>query len=98
MGEEGEDVKPKLNIQVGQLELISCFGAEITIKVKANTPFKKIFEAAEKRFSKDPGTFKFTYDGQRIQADETPASLGMEDGDQIDANLEQLGGSLDASS
>ncbi|KAJ8689172.1 hypothetical protein PTI98_013223 [Pleurotus ostreatus] len=92
MGEEGEDVKPKLNIQVVH------GGVQITIKVKANTPFKKIFEAAEKRFSKDPGTFKFTYDGQRIQADETPASLGMEDGDQIDANLEQLGGSLDASS
>ncbi|KAF4565442.1 hypothetical protein EYR40_002477 [Pleurotus pulmonarius] len=88
MGEEGEDVKPKLNIQVVH------GGVQITIKVKANTPFKKIFEAAENRFSKDPGTFKFTYDGQRIQPDESPASLGMEDGDQIDANLEQLGGSF----
>ncbi|KJA16600.1 hypothetical protein HYPSUDRAFT_47214 [Hypholoma sublateritium FD-334 SS-4] len=54
--------------------------------------FAKIFEAAEKRFGKEPGTFKFTYDGQRVNKDDTPAGLSMEDGDQIDAFLEQLGG------
>lgn len=56
------------------------------------------------------GTFKFTYDGQRVGKDDTPASvshfsfstcwiyltrtlpkkLGMEDGEQIDAFLEQV--------
>ncbi|KNZ78925.1 hypothetical protein J132_08150 [Termitomyces sp. J132] len=36
------------------------------------------------------GTFKFTFEGQRLQPDDTPASLGMEDGDQIDAFLEQV--------
>ncbi|KAF5375956.1 hypothetical protein D9615_008157 [Tricholomella constricta] len=38
------------------------------------------------------GTFKFVYDGTRVQPDDTPGGLGMEDGDQIDAFLEQLGG------
>lgn len=54
--------------------------------------FAKIFEAAEKRFQKEPGTFKFTYDGNRINKEDTPASLGMEDGDQVDAHLGQVGG------
>ncbi|KAG5645310.1 hypothetical protein DXG03_006499 [Asterophora parasitica] len=35
------------------------------------------------------GTFKFTYDGERVLPEQTPAELGMEDGDQIDAHLGQ---------
>lgn len=86
MGEESADVKPKLNI------VIDFEGQTCTVKVKAATPFQKIFEAAEKRFQKEPGTFKFTFDGQRIRPEMTPAELGMEDGDQIDAHLTQVGG------
>ncbi|EIM84847.1 uncharacterized protein STEHIDRAFT_122796 [Stereum hirsutum FP-91666 SS1] len=88
MSEEPEDVKPKLSLS------INYEGTPITIKVKGNTPFRKIFEAAEKRFGKDPGTFKFVYDGERVNAQDTPLSRGMEDGDVIDAHLEQVGGSL----
>ncbi|TFK68939.1 ubiquitin-like protein, partial [Pluteus cervinus] len=85
--EPQEDTKPKLNLN------ITFDGNQITVKVKANMKFSKIFEAAEKRFTKDSGTLRFTYDGSRIGSDETPASLGMEDGDQIDAFLGQVGGS-----
>lgn len=35
---------------------------------------------------------KFLFDGQRISGDSTPESLGMEEGDAIDALLEQIGG------
>ena len=34
----------------------------------------------------------FLYDGQRVLPEETPAQLGMEDGDLIDAMLHQTGG------
>ncbi|KDR72934.1 hypothetical protein GALMADRAFT_252290 [Galerina marginata CBS 339.88] len=88
MSQEPEDVKPKLNLN------ISYDGSSVTVKVKSNMKFGKIFEAAEKRFGKEPGTFKFTYDGNRVGKDDTPAGLGMEDGDQVDAFLEQLGGGL----
>ncbi|PPQ67795.1 hypothetical protein CVT25_009099 [Psilocybe cyanescens] len=84
MSQEPEDVKPKLNLN------ISYDGTQITVKVKTNMKFSKIFEAAEKRFGKDKGTFKFTYDGQRVKPEQTPAELEMEDGDQIDAFLEQV--------
>ncbi|PPR02687.1 hypothetical protein CVT24_002109 [Panaeolus cyanescens] len=86
MSQEPEDVKPKLNLT------ISYDGQQITVKVKPNMKFAKIFEAAEKRFGKEPGTFKFTYEGNRITKEDTPAGLDMEDGDQVDAFLEQLGG------
>lgn len=86
MAEESEDVKPKLNL------VVNYEGTHITVKVKPNMPLKKIFDAAEKRFGKDPGTFKFVFEGNRLNPAETPASTGMEDGDMIDAVLEQLGG------
>ncbi|KAI0260367.1 ubiquitin-related domain-containing protein [Gloeopeniophorella convolvens] len=81
-----EDSKPKLNLT------INYEGKQITVKVKANMQFKKIFEVAEKRFGKEPGTFKFVYEGDRVLPTETPAERSMEDGDIIDAHLEQLGG------
>lgn len=63
MSEAEEDVKPKLNITVnyeGQsmssrvpqsrsTGLINSFYLDVTVKVKSNTTFKKIFEAAEVR-------------------------------------------------
>ncbi|KAJ7911605.1 ubiquitin-related domain-containing protein [Mycena leptocephala] len=87
MSQEPEDVKPKLNLN------ITYEGNQITVKVKPNTKFTKIFQAAEQKFGKDAGTFKFVYDGTRIGKDDTPADLGIEDGDQIDCFLEQVGGS-----
>ncbi|KAG2346236.1 hypothetical protein BDR05DRAFT_959847 [Suillus weaverae] len=87
MSEDTEDVKPKLSL------VINYEGTQITVKVKHNMAFKKIFDAAEKRFGKEPGTFKFTYDGKRLRAENTPVDMEMEDGDIIDAHLEQLGGS-----
>ncbi|KAF9244472.1 ubiquitin-related domain-containing protein [Melanogaster broomeanus] len=86
MSQEAEDVKPKLSL------VINFEGQHITVKVKPNMPFKKIFEAAEKRFGKDPGTFKFVCEGRRLSAEDTPAGAELEDGDMIDAHLEQLGG------
>ena len=60
MAEEGDDVKPKLNINVefeGQseyhllaqsLQSPDCsIPVACTMKIKASTPLKKVFEAAE---------------------------------------------------
>ncbi|KII84847.1 hypothetical protein PLICRDRAFT_146393 [Plicaturopsis crispa FD-325 SS-3] len=86
MSAEAEDVKPKVNL------VVNYEGSQITVKVKVNTPLRKVFEAAEKKFGKEPGTFKFEFDGVRLQPQDTPAGSGLEDGDTIDAHLEQLGG------
>ncbi|PFH48527.1 hypothetical protein AMATHDRAFT_149669 [Amanita thiersii Skay4041] len=80
---EGGDVKPKLNL------IINYEGSQITVKVKSSMKFQKIFNAAEQRFNKQGGTFRFSYEGNRVLAEQTPEELGMEDGDQIDAFLQQ---------
>jgi len=85
MSQEPEE-KPKLNI------VIVHDHEQIMIRTKANLPLQKAFQAAHTRFGKEPGTLRFIYEGRRIQGDESPASLGMEDGDQIDAHLMQVGG------
>lgn len=38
------------------------------------------------------GSIKFTFDGDRIRESQTPDELNLEDGDQIDAFVEQVGG------
>jgi hypothetical protein len=81
-----EDVKPKMNLTINYEE------QKITVKVKPNTKFEKIFEAAEKRFGKTPGTLRFLYDGSRVQGHETPGERDMEDGDIVEAHLFQIGG------
>merc|ERR1719391_755933 len=46
------------------------------------------------RVGKAPGSIRFLFDGERIQADSTPADLEMEDEDEIDAMVEQHGGAM----
>ncbi|EKM51067.1 uncharacterized protein PHACADRAFT_151586 [Phanerochaete carnosa HHB-10118-sp] len=82
--EHKEDVKPKLTVQV-QFQSQVC-----TVKVKSTTQFKKIFEAAETKFGRSSGSFKYTFEGERIRPEQTPGEFNMEDGDTIDAHLEQV--------
>jgi len=60
--------------------------------VKKSTKFGKIFGAYAKRKSIELNVLRFVYDGQRVSADSTPESLDMDDNDQLDAMLEQVGG------
>jgi len=86
--EESEDVKPKLNV------VVNFEGQNTTVKVRVNTEFKKIFDAVEKKFAVQGGSLRFFFEGKRLSKEETLADVGMEDGDQIDAHLAQLGGGL----
>ncbi|ETW76711.1 hypothetical protein HETIRDRAFT_328680 [Heterobasidion irregulare TC 32-1] len=81
--DDGEDIKPKLNLT------INYEGKLVTVKVKANMHFKKIFSVAECGLWHSIGTFKFVFEGERLNPVDTPAGLGMEDNDQIDAHVQQ---------
>ncbi|GBG00159.1 hypothetical protein Rsub_12978 [Raphidocelis subcapitata] len=86
------DVEPKgetLNIVIKD-----STAAEVQFRVKATTKMEKIFKAYAEKKALNAGAVKFLFDGQRVQGHQTPADLGMEDGDSMDAMLEQLGGSL----
>jgi len=88
-GDETQDheaPKKKITIHVSHQE------QQISVAVSMSTQFSKVFDVAYKKFNKKKGTIKFTFDGQRVQADDTPKMLEMTDGDLIEAHIEQLGG------
>ena len=61
-------------------------------KIKKTTRMSKVFETYAQRKGIQAQSLRFLLDGERIQGDNTPKMLEMEDQDQIDAVLEQTGG------
>eukprot|EP01040_Poterioochromonas_malhamensis_P010017 gene10017-10887_t len=70
-------------------------GEESHFKVKRTTPMRKIFQAFADRQGSSRHHFTFHLDGERIQEDATPQLLSMDEGDQIDVFMEQVGGESD---
>jgi hypothetical protein len=69
-------------------------GAETTFKLKKTTPLKKLMDAYAQQQGKAPDSLRFfTSEGTRILPTHTPDSLELEDGDLLDAHIQQLGGS-----
>ncbi|KAF9478742.1 small ubiquitin-related modifier [Pholiota conissans] len=82
-----EDANATINIKV-----VSSSGEEVFFKIKRSTKLSKLQGAYASKVGKDVGSIRFLYDGARIQDDDTPASLDMEDNDTIDVMVEQVGG------
>ncbi|GME67711.1 hypothetical protein B5S28_g5151 [[Candida] boidinii] len=82
-----QDTATHINIKV------SDGTSEVFFKIKRATPLKRLMEAFAKRQGKTIESFRFLYDGDRVSPDQTPEDLDMEDGDNIEAHREQLGGS-----
>ncbi|QRV81511.1 ubiquitin-like Rad60 SUMO-like protein [Ceratobasidium sp. AG-Ba] len=74
------------------LTIRSQEGPSFQIKVPRTKPLKGAFEQAHQQFRKAPGTFRFVYNGERLRAEDTPKMHEMVDDDEIDAQLEQVGG------
>ncbi|KAI0086062.1 ubiquitin-like protein [Irpex rosettiformis] len=85
---KAEDANAPINIKV-----LTQTGEEVYFKIKRNTKLSKLQGAYANKVGKDVGSIRFLYDGNRIQDDDTPASLDMEDNDTIDVMVEQVGGS-----
>jgi len=52
----------------------------------------KVFETYAQRKGVQSNSLRFLLDGERIQNDQTPKQLDLDDQDQIDCMLEQTGG------
>ncbi|KAF4566127.1 hypothetical protein EYR36_011542 [Pleurotus pulmonarius] len=74
-----EDSNATINIKVA-----SSTGEEIFFKIKRSTKLSKLQGAYANKVGKDVGSIRFLYEGERINNDDTPASLDMEDNDTID--------------
>ncbi|BAM79244.1 ubiquitin-like protein Smt3 [Cyanidioschyzon merolae strain 10D] len=67
-------------------------GNEVQFRIKKHTPLRKLMDAYCTRKGVDLHSYRFLFDGNRINEDDTPEKLGMEDMDSIDAMLFQQGG------
>jgi hypothetical protein len=50
-------------------------GNEVVFKVKKTTIFKKIFEAYAQKMGRPSNVFKFSFEGTRLEPDQTPADV-----------------------
>eukprot|EP00939_MAST-03C_sp_MAST-3C-sp1_P000844 g844.t1 len=67
-------------------------GEEIFFKVKNTTKMEKVFKHYANRKGVSADNLRFLLDGKRISGSTTPKELELEDQDQIDVVLEQVGG------
>lgn len=85
--EPGTGASEHLNIKVAASD-----SNEIFFKIKKNTPLRKLMDAFCERQGKSQSSVRFVYEGERLQPNNTPEELDMEDGDTIEVMAEQLGG------
>mmetsp|Transcript_23041 Transcript_23041/g.69082 ORF Transcript_23041/g.69082 Transcript_23041/m.69082 type:complete len:92 (-) Transcript_23041:39-314(-) len=90
MADSSQDVKPSGD-QIN-LVVVNQTNGQTHFKVKKTTKFAKLITAFCSREGVSEDKVRLLYDGQRLNPNQTPADLDMEDGDQIDARLEQIGG------
>ncbi|KAL8449353.1 hypothetical protein Emag_003643 [Eimeria magna] len=68
-------------------------GSEVYFKIKRRTKLEKLMTAYCNRLGQSIDSVRFLYDGERVKPEKTPMDLGIEDGDVIDAMVQQTGGS-----
>ncbi|KAJ7641702.1 ubiquitin-related domain-containing protein [Roridomyces roridus] len=87
-----EEVKSEDSASTINIKVVSSTGEEVFFKIKRSTKLSKLQGAYASKVGKDVGSIRFLYDGSRINDDDTPSSLDMEDNDTIDVMVEQVGG------
>ncbi len=71
-------------------------GEETMFKIKKSTKMIKVFSAYAQRKGVEVSSIRFLLDGERILDTDTPKMLELEDEDQIDCVLQQVGGADNA--
>ncbi|GAA5939912.1 hypothetical protein JCM3775_007147 [Rhodotorula graminis] len=87
----GSEAKP----DTSKHELTIQFGANeesLTIKVKGTVRFQKVYKAVADHRGRPVDSVRLTFDGKRIDVNDTPQGLGMEEEETIDMHTEQTGG------
>jgi small ubiquitin-related modifier len=83
-----DDGKEQLSIVI----LDQSSGEKTHFKIKYKTKMGKVFKAWAEKKGINLDAVKFLFDGERVGEDLTPKLLNMDDGDQIDVFMEQVGG------
>ncbi|KAH8980436.1 ubiquitin-2 like Rad60 SUMO-like-domain-containing protein [Lactarius hatsudake] len=86
---QGSEVKSEIDNPTINVKVVSSSGEEVFFKIKRSTKLSKLQGAYASKVGKDVSTIRFLYDGARINDEDTPASLDMEDNDTIDVMVER---------
>ena len=79
-----------------KLKVVGQDSNEIHFRVKMTTAMGKLKKSYSERVGAPIASLRFLFDGKRINDDETPKSLEMEQDDVIEVYQEQTGGGEDA--
>ncbi|KAG6832112.1 hypothetical protein H0H87_002751 [Tephrocybe sp. NHM501043] len=74
-----EDQKPAEDNGTINIKVVSSTGEEVFFKIKRSTKLSKLQGAYANKVGKDVSSIRFLYDGSRINEEDTPTSLDMED-------------------
>jgi small ubiquitin-related modifier len=85
-----DDKKEKAHLQ---LTIKGNDNDKVYFKVKKSTKLKKLMDAYCGRLGVQAESVRFMFDGDRLNPESSAEDAGMEDGDEIDAMVEQTGGS-----
>lgn len=75
-----------------QVKVRSADGNELVFKIRKKTKLEKLMGVYCERFGLSMDAVRFLFDGERIHGDHTPENLRIEDGEVIDAMVQQTGG------
>jgi small ubiquitin-related modifier len=75
-----------------KLKVVGQDGNEIHFRVKMSTQMAKLKKSYSERLGVPMTSLRFLFDGRRINDDETPKQLEMENDDVIEVYQEQTGG------
>eukprot|EP00033_Pygsuia_biforma_P000844 GCRY01000982.1.p1 GENE.GCRY01000982.1~~GCRY01000982.1.p1 ORF type:complete len:120 (-),score=10.74 GCRY01000982.1:38-397(-) len=89
--ESSSEVVPKSETHLN-LKVVSSDGNEVFFKIKRVTPLNKLMKAYCQRVGVEFESVRFLFDGERITADKTPNDYDMEDNDEIEVHVAQIGG------
>ena len=75
-----------------KLKVLNQDSGEVHLKVKWTTSMAKIKKSYAERQGVSISTLRFLFDGKRVNDDDTPKALEMENDDVIEVYSEQTGG------
>lgn len=94
MSDNNGTAKPESDSEYIKLKVVGQDNSEVHFKVKLTTNMGKLKKSYSDRQGVPVNSLRFLFDGRRINDDETPKALEMEDGDCIEVYQEQVGGCL----
>merc|ERR1711981_1175618 len=88
----GENADQNTETEYIKLKVVGQDSNEIHFRVKMTTQMGKLKKSYSERVGVPVSSLRFLFDGRRINDDETPKQLEMEQDDVIEVYQEQTGG------